>query len=280
MKFKEIWRESLSRRIVGAEGLEAVAAEQRKKGYSHSQAWEMLAMPEGTTWDFDTAVEIATGAPGHPLIAEFLGWGVQAMERALADPRFEIEGESTRRAWKIPGIFPGNHGKVLVGLALARAMRDDAEPDRDMLIQGAREIAQSELESKGADWLTAQSGYLRSVNIMLVAGETANAKAMLAVRKKFSHTQQHFDWLKAFVMAIPEEAPCRIIDPQAIDDFQKRFDLYRDPFYKKTYKDANGGNMSESLIELRLELALLKQRYISGMKIAGNWSQVIGYIAE
>ena len=147
------------------------------------------------------------------------------------------------------------------------------------LAQGAREIAQTELEA-GSYWSQGQSGYMRAINLLLIAGEVAQAKAMFKTRKKFAYTQQHFDWLKTFVMAIPEQPPHVLTDPALHHHFQGKFDMYRNPAYVAPSKDDHGGNLTGSITMLRLEIALLKQKYILGQPVAGHWEDAIAHISE
>lgn len=278
MNFKNTWRTQIETRINGEGGFTKIVERKNADGFYAYGDWSKLAMPEGLDRDFNCAVEIALGEFGHPYVRKFLNWAIEGLEKALIDPRFETDDPKVR-GWKVDDIFPGNHGQVLVALALARAMRDDAEPDSAMLAQGAREIAQTELEA-GSYWSQAQSGYMRAINLLLIAGEVAEAKAMFKTRKKFAYTQQHFDWLKTFVMAIPDQSPHVLTDPAMHQHFQGKFDMYRNPAYVAPSKDDHGGNLTGSLTMLRLEIALLKQKYILGRPVAEHWKDVITHISE
>ncbi|MDP9929115.1 hypothetical protein [Variovorax paradoxus] len=278
MKFQNEWRANIEARIAREGGLKKVVEKKDKDGFYAYGDWSKLARPGSLDQDLETAVEVAIGEYGHPYVCKFLGWAIEGLEKALVDPRFESDDDSMR-GWKIDGIFPGNHGQVLVALALARAMRDDAEPDSPMLVQGAREIAQTELES-GSYWTQGQSAYMRAINLLLIAGEVAEAKMMFKTRKKFIYTQQHFDWLKTFVMAIPDQPPHVLTDPAMHQHFQGKFDMYRNPAYVAPSKDDHGGNLTGSITMLRLELALLKQRYVLGLPSAGRWEHIVSHISE
>jgi hypothetical protein len=278
MNFKSKWRTLVEADLADEEGWRKVVEKREKKGFYGNGDWSKLAMPEGLDCNFIYAVEIALGESSHPYVEKFLRWAIEGLEKALIDPRFETD-DAGLRGWKVEGIFPGNHGQVLVALALARAMRDNSEPDSAMLAQGAREIAQTELES-GSYWSQGQSGYMRAINLLLIAGEVAEAKAMFKTRKKFAHTQQHFDWLKAFVMAIPDQPPHVLVDPAMHRHFQGKFDMYRNPSYVAPSKDDRGGNLSGSTTMLRLELGILKQRYVLGLPFNGQWERIVGHVSE
>ena len=280
MSFKNAWRSKLQAEIEGTGygGLAKVAKDKDAHGFYASGDWSKLAMPGSLDYDLEIAIRVALGDFDHPYVLKFLNWAIEGLEKALVDPRFETDDPKVR-GWKVDGIFPGNHGQVLVALALAQAMRDNAEPDRAMLTQGAREIAQTELES-GSYWIQGQSGYMRAINLLLIAGEVAEAKAMFKTRKKFAYTQQHFDWLKAFVMAIPDQPPHVLTDLAMREHFQGKFDMYRNPVYVAPSTDDRGGNLTGSITMLRLELAILKQRYFLGLPLAGKWEQTVAHISE
>lgn len=278
MNFKNAWRSQLEADIADKEGWRKIVEKKELKGFYGNGDWSKLSMPNGLDRDFLYAIEIALGDFRHPYVRKFLDWAVEGLEKALIDPRFETDDPEVR-GWKVDGIFPGNHGQVMVALALARAMRDNAEPDSAMLAQGAREIAQTELES-GSYWSQGQSGYMRAINLLLIAGEVAEAKAMFKTRKKFAYTQQHFDWLKAFVIAIPDQPPYMLMGPTGHLHFQGKFDMYRNPAYVAPSKDDYGGNLSGSITMLRLELALLKQRFVLGLPFVGQWKHIVDLISE
>lgn len=278
MNFRNAWHSLLEADIADEGGWKKIVERKEIGGFFANRDWSKLSMPEGLDRDFQYAIEIAFGDFNHPYVLKFLNWATEGLEKAIVDPRFEADDPKIR-GWKVEGIYPGNHGKVLVALAFARAMRDNAEPDKAMLAQGAREIAKTELES-GSYWSQGQSGYMRAINLLLIAGEIAEAKAMFKTRKKFKYTQQHFDWLKTFVMAIPDQPPHLLTDPAMREHFQGKFDMYRNPVYAAPSTDDRGGNLTGSITMLRLELALLKQLYVLGLPLAGRWEQTIGHISE
>ncbi|MET3443164.1 hypothetical protein ABIC94_003953 [Variovorax paradoxus] len=279
MNFKDAWLAQLKTDLSSDGGWSKIVENRELNGFYCSDDWSKLARPGSLARDLENAVEVAVGEYGHPYVRKFLGWAIEGLEKALVDPRFESD-DNSMRGWKIDGIFPGNHGQVLVALALARAMRDDAEPDSAMLAQGAREIAQTEMQESGSYWSQAQSGYMRAINLLLIAGEVAEAKAMFKTRKKFAYTQQHFDWLKTFATAIPDQPPHVLTDPAMHQHLQGKFDMYRNPAYVAPSKDDHGGNLTGSITMLRLEIALLKQKFILGQPIGGRWGGVIAHISE
>jgi hypothetical protein len=280
VNFKNAWRGHVQTEIEGKGygGLNKVVRDKESQGFYGDGDWSRLARPQGLSEDLRTAVEIACGDFSHPYVRKFLDWAIEGLEKALSDSRFESDDE-LQRGWKIAGIYPGNHGQVLSATALAQAMRSNTEIDASLLVQGAREIAETELEA-GSYWSQAQSGYMRAINLFLIAGEVAEAKTMFKTRKKFAHTQQHFDWLKTFVMAIPDQSPNVLTDPAMHQHFQGKFDMYRNPAYVPLSKDENGGNWNGDVSLLRLELALIKHRYLLGRPLHGEWETIIQHISE
>lgn len=233
--------------------------------------------------DLDGAINIAIADWSSPYLKLFLDWANEGAVRALHDPRFSIESSDSRKGWKIKGVFPGNHGATLAAAALARAMSDDAAPDHDMLVQAAREILQTVLESKGADWdnQIEQGRYVRAIQLLLIAGEPAEAKTLFKTRRNLKHVQLLYRWLEGVASSIPEGAQLHIATEAEQAHFAERFDLIRDPKYTPAPLTENmGGHIGQNLMLLRLELALIKQRYVLGQPYAGCWRDIVDLIAE
>lgn len=284
MIFRPAWRQAVSERLEATDGYGASVVRVHEQGGIFAN-WSLLGSPQSPAIrHLDYAVKIACGAWNHPYQHLFLDWANQTAERALADPRFEVT-ESTRivRGWKVEGVYPGNHGETLAAAVIARAMQDDEPLNWDLCVQAAREIAQTALESKGADWddWTTQGSYLRAVQLLVIAGETDEAKALFKIKRSFKHVSIYFEWLKAFVMEIPEDAPMHVASRSLAQHFDERFDIYRDPQYRPAPSDDTmGGHLGQNLMLLRLELALIKQRYVLGKTSRGHWEQIVGLISR
>lgn len=53
--------------------------------------------------------------------------------------------------------------------------------------------------------------------------------------------------------------------------------MLRDPAYKlPSGRDETGVHLGQSLMPVRLELALIKQRYVLGLPYRGQWQHIIG----
>lgn len=254
--------------------------------------WHLLTTPDAAVdAELDNAVQIACVYPTHPYVATFLSWANEAADRALSDERFNIDSDAERlngnpnwrnlRGWKIEGVFPGNHGKTLAAACFSRALRDDSELDETALLLAADEIAESALHGGAKFWdYIAQSEYLRCVRLALVAGDVNKAQFFLkSTRRKFKHTLVHQEWLQTLVNAIAESLPAPLA-PEAALHFQTFFDEVRNPACKLPSNQPGGINLSANLSLLRLELAIIKQRYILAQPLAGHWQQVLGLISE
>jgi hypothetical protein len=281
--FHQKWQGVVAEQLESPRGFPGVLAYVKERGGRFAN-WHMMTMPASSVEnDLDSAALIACGSWGHPYQHLFLSWANEAADRALADPRFNIEAQNSRNGWRNAGIYPGNHGLTLASTALVRAMRDDAAPDSTMLTQAADEIVQTyDRDTPASMWNeTAQGPYLRAVQLLVVAGEVGKAKLLLKTRRTFRRTSDHHDWLRAFILSIPDGLTEHTADDVCAAQFQGRFDLLRDPSFRPpSGSDKAGGQLGQSLMTLRLELALIKWRYVLGQPILGHWRNIIGLIAE
>lgn len=254
--------------------------------------WHLTTMPAtGVESDLGYAVEISCVYPTHEYAKTFLEWANEAADRALSDIRFTYDPDEERakgnpdplskRGWKIPGIFPGNHGSTLAAACFARSLRDNSELDEAALLQAAQEISESALDTTSSEWTCMpQSDYLRCIRLSLLAGRTDKAMGFFKnIRRKFKATQQHHQWLQDLCMAI-EEAKGGALSEAAVVAFQTFFDVVRDPAIRSVGDEKDGSAVSTNITLLRLELALIKQRYILRQPIQGNWTAILGLISE
>ena len=146
-----------------------------------------------------------------------------------------------------------------------------------MYTQAASEKTQYALTCGHWDYVE-QFAYLAYAHFYLMLGRIDLARAQFKTRKKFKQVQHHYDWLIAFINAIPEQGV--ITDLSVIEAFQAYFDEIRAPDYQLSNDYKNGLAVSYTRPQLRLQFAILKQRYILGKPIAGNWEEIIGYISE
>lgn len=254
--------------------------------------WHLSTMPAlNVEMDLDSAINIACIYPTHEYAKTFLSWANEAADRALSDIRFTYDPDEERakgnpdplvnRGWKVPGIFPGNHGSTLAAACFARAMRDNSALDEASLLLAADEIAQSALDTTSQEWSEiSQSDYLRCIRLALIAGRVDKAQAFFKnCRRKFKFTQEHYTWLHKLCSEI-ETANDGALDASSFDAFQAFFDLVRNPDIRQVGNAKQGNAVSTNISLLRLELALIKQRYVLRQPIEGNWTSVLGLISE
>lgn len=274
MSHRQNWQLERVKHIHPEDGYLLVVNKIEKRGIF--DGWERMKSPGMGDIYLDHSIDIACGNYQHPYMKQFLDWSIAHCERGLADPRFEIESENQQKGWKNESYYRC-HGLTLETLALACAFKFDAEVDADILIQAAKEKTEYSLNTGHWDY-PEQFSYLVCVQFYLIMGNIEQAHAMLKTRKKFKQVQRYYDWLKAFINTIPNAGV--ITDTNMINTFQDRFDEIRSPLYQPSSDYKSGLAVSYSLPQLRLQLALIKQRYIIGKSLAGNWQAVIGYICE
>lgn len=254
--------------------------------------WNLSTMPAlNVEMDLDNAITISVVYPTHEYAKTFLSWANESADRALTDIRFTYDPDEERakgnpdplakRGWKIPGIFPGNHGSTLAAACFARAMRDNSALDEASLLQAASEIAESALDTTSSEWTEIpQSDYLRCVRLALIAGRIDQAQAFFKnCRRKFKYTQAHYIWLQDLCKAVGAAQGGRLAE-DAVLAFQTFFDQVRNPQVRSIGNAKEGNVVCTNISLLRLELALIKQRYVLQAPVAGNWNAVLALISQ
>jgi len=254
--------------------------------------WEKLWMPHGPAESYlEYAIEIGCIFYGHEYYLLFLSWANETANKALSDERFNIDPEAEppprgeagkkTRGWKTEGTFPGNHGKTVAAACFARALRDNSGIDNESLLLAADEIAESAIDGGMKFWdHIAQSEYLRSVRLSLIAGDVGKAEGFFKRNhRKFNFTHSHEQWLKRLIEDI-QAADDRPLSGEAEQHFQRFFDQVRDPDAKLPSNQSDGTDLFANISILRLELAIIKQRYVLKQPIAGNWTSILRFISE
>lgn len=281
--YKAKWTAQVKERLEAKDGYPGIMKWVAEKGGRFS-TWHKVGMPASQPEeDLDSVVYIGCIFPAHPYAVQFLSWANEGADRALSDPRFAIDPEVTRGVvgWKVEGVYPGNHGATLAAARLARALQGNSELDAASLLLACDEIAESALAGGSKMWdYIAQSEYLRCIRLSLVAGDVEKAQFFLKnIRRKFKHTFEHQAWLQALVNAISESGG-KAPNEAAAQHFQQFFDKVREPDYKLPSNQPGGINLFANLSLLRLELAIIQQRYLMAQPLAGNWSQVLALISQ
>ena len=236
-KFRLAWIEKIEKKLVDDDGFSGLLQSIVERG-GRFYNWHKLTMPGSEAEvDLDNFSRIACIFPEHQYCKIFLEWANEAADRALIDDRFNIDPEINRpikfegalaaRGWKIEGVYPGNHGQTLSAACLSRALRDDSELNQADLLRAANEIVETALHGGSSMWdYMAQSWYLRSVRLCLVANRVDKAQLLLKnIRRKFKPTFVHQQWLQALCNAIyaAGEGP---LTNESAEQFQVYFDEF------------------------------------------------------
>lgn len=272
---RQDWQESINNRMNPKGGLPEVVSDINKQGIFNN--WELLAAPGGSKMYFGYAVDIACGDFHHPYVKQFLDWAIAHCERSLVDPRFEIESDIQKIGWR-NSLYFRRHGETLELLALASAFRNNQAIESPVLIQAAKELAEYYLNCGHWDYVE-QFPFLVCVHYLLIAeGKSSAMELLKSTRKKFKQVQRHYNWLISFIEAINEDGV--ITDSSKIEAFQEYFDEIRSPKFISSKDYENGMAVFYPLPILRLQFALLKQRYIVSKDLANQWQDVVGYISQ
>lgn len=281
--FRNTWNKVVSEKILSASGFSSILEDAKQDGGRFAN-WHRVTLPElAVAMNYELFLEIAIGAWHHPYKTLFLQWTRESADLALADPRFNIQSENSRNGWKNPGIFPGNHGVVLAISTLAEAIERNSDPDSGKLVEAADEIKLWGFQLKAKEWNTyiMQGGYLRAIQLLMIAGKTDLARSALQIRRNFKYVNAHRQWLDTILSFIPPGAPFH----QATDDqkllFDSQFDVIRNPAFTTVLpKDMSDKHLGQDLMQLRLDLAIIRQRYILGQPISGNWEMIFSSISQ
>lgn len=269
--------------------------ESRERRGGRFTTWHLSTMPAlGVEIDLDSAIDISCICPTHEYAQTFLAWANEAADRALSDIRFTYDPDEelakgtpdplANRGWKVPGIFPGNHGSTLAAACFARAMRDNSALDDASLLIAAEEIAESALDTTSSEWTEMpQSDYLRCIRLALIAGRVDKALAFFKnCRRKFKFTQEHYSWLHDFCKGIEivQSSTEGKLAPAVVETFQSFFDQVRNPAIRSVGSAKEGNAVCTNISILRLELALIKLRYVLQRPYEANWAVILGLISE
>lgn len=269
------WFRHVTENLARDDGLTESAAINERRG--PFPLWERLASPEGPCQLLmENAVYIALGDHTHPLCGKFLDWAISIAERALVDPRFEIESENRSKGWKNPPFFPGNRGQVLAIREIASALKNGVDVGQFNLREAADLIATSALLEKGRDWASriVQGDFLYAVRLLMIAGEWAAARKLISVRRKFQMVNRQHEIISGLLIAgnVGGDGPpdphspawCRFLD---------YFKFIRVPEANSVIAEDGGG----APCFYRMQMAIIRQRIISrGDKI--SWAEVFAAV--
>jgi hypothetical protein len=227
-------------------------------------------LPGETASDpFGYAVEIGCVEPEHPYVRDFLTWSIEMGEVLLGDTRrWETEWAPLRYS---------EHSLLTGVLALAYAMRDDAVPNTALLETSRRDAVAAYDDATADMWNNGvQSYYLGSIQFCLIEGDISAAARMLRCKRRFVWAQQWHDWLAQFIANL-EVSRGRLTNSAAIEAFDELFDRVRNPRYKPGKE--KGQDMLISPPLFRIQLAILRHKYVDGGPVAGCWRQILQSIS-
>lgn len=283
MQFRDAWNKFVLANIQSATGFSSIVAAEEQNGGRFAN-WHRVTLPElAVGMNYELFIEVAIGAWHHPYKTLFLQWTQESANLALADPRFSIQSENSRNGWKNPGIFPGNHGVVLAISSLAEAIERNADPDVLKLAEAADEIKMCGLQMRGGDWNTyiAQGQYLRAIQLFMIAGKADLARSALQTHRNFKYVNAHRQWLVNVLDFIAPGAQFHQGTAEQTMLFDSQFDIIRNPAFKTVPpNDLSDRHLGQDLMQLRLDLAIIRQRYIVGQPISGNWETIFSSISR
>lgn len=239
--------------------------------------WERLASPEGPCeMLMEDAVYIALGDYRHPLCGRFLDWTISTAERALSDPRFEIESESRFKGWRNSPISPGNRGRVLAISALASAMKNGVDVDQHKIREAADQLVTSALLEKGRNWADrlVQGQFMYAVRLLMICGDWERARKLISVKRKFEAVSRQHQIMGGLLGSgncegnnLPD------LSSPAWDKFQEYFKSVRVPEGNPIIREDGGG----APCFYRMQIGLIYHRIMSrGQKII--WPEVFSVV--
>jgi len=271
---REKWRSALARRL-GPEALGDVIKMHDASG-PYCGNWRRLSDPGGAAeYELATSIEIRCGDPSHPYAKTFLEYAIAIARRAYSEQeRWSLSGD-----WGDPNGTPGiKRGILLTAKAYAEALETNRAPDRQELLEAARGMLADGSDLPHWDEY-ALTYYLVGVVLQVIAGELSEAKKAMLLRRRFRYNRPFRDWLKLLVDELSADNSERVIQPPVIAHFDRTFDVVRNPDWVTHLEDPVTGYMACQRTMLRLNLSLIRWRYIVGKPIAGHWDEVVDQIA-
>lgn len=285
----EAWR-ILAIKDLGSDGyFDTVKRIERDGLFKH---WSRMAVPVSTQY-FGCVINLLCGAPEQvELIATFLGYIRQQVERAQSEPqRWDMQEPSS--AWGHPFMKAPRWYDLQRSDLYSRALLGEAfvvEPRHFEALQGA---AADWAALKGRDWNELfQSYYIECALVAAAWGDLTQAQALLKPRRSYKYTQHYIDWSRALVEQLLEQAPGEAVAPESPlwAHFHAFFDQVRHPTLLSRQQSTRelrieaakrGEYVSASSWALwRLVLAMIKQRYLLARPTEPGLRSLITLISE
>ena len=228
----------------------------------HFHNWARNSMPEMIAGVYLSNALCALYAGGGIQVAEkFFCATIELIDRAFEEDRFHAK-------YAEYGL-PKNQGEALRVRAYARALTGN-DLNLEDLIQASKYYIEWCSAAKGAEWDSqAQSNYLDSIRMLLIADDLEGARELLKTKRKFKwHTEEH-ELLKTIVCEAELNIP--IENEELYQRVIAFFDRIRDPDFKPDVffpKDLG-----------RFEWGVLLHKYfVDSERI--NWQDVIDSVSR
>ncbi len=279
------WRSWLAKRL-GPEGLFDVVTNIESRGLFTN--WKRTTVPVSLHY-LDYAIDLLCGAPEQTeLIATFIGYVHQQIERAKTEPQRWEREESGE--W---------------GAAFMKAERWYDLHRADLYTQAllGGEFVPQPIHFEALQASAAEYGALptrfwdelfqpRLIGCAITAaawGRLDLAQTLLKTRRSFKCAQRYVDWSRSLIDQLLQLPPGQVVGPDEPlwTHFHSLFDEVRHPTKLMIVGEASreaarrGETLSASSLPLwRLELAMIKQRYLLNKPVAPGVRDLIGLIAE
>lgn len=281
----EAWRELLVLDL-GPEGLFDVVKSTERRGLFTD--WGHQTIPVSIDF-FGLVIKVLCGAPEQTeLVATFLGYIRQQVERALTEPhRWEDEASG---AWGFPFLKATRWYDLQRSDLYSRALLGEPFTVEDRHFEALQGSAADWAAETGRNWdESSQSSYIECALVALAWGRLDMAQSLLKVRRSFKLTQRYVDWSRELVAQLAMQTPGQPVsqDSALWAHFHSLFDELRHPTRTNLTGEAAReaarrgeaiSSTSKSL--LRLTLAMIKQRWLLNKPIEPGLRDVIALISE
>lgn len=285
MRPHEAWQASLTGRL-GPEGLFDVAKSIEHRGlFTH---WKRVTTPVSLQY-FGYVIDTLCGAPEQTeLVATFLGYIRQQVERALTEPhRWEDDASG---AWGFPFLKATRWYDLQRSDLYSRALLGEPFTVEDRHFEALQGSAADWAAETGRNWdESSQSSYIECALVALAWGRLDMAQSLLKVRRSFKLTQRYVDWSRELVAQLAMQTPGQPVsqDSALWAHFHSLFDELRHPTRTNLTGEAarEAARRGEAISSpskslLRLTLAMIKQRWLLNKPIEPGLRDVITLISE
>jgi hypothetical protein len=225
--------------------------------------WELNTRPEGTAEDdLLAALDLFYGQVDVDLARRFLGRCLEITQRTLAENKLQSP--------RCVENAPENRGYLLRVQTYARAILGESWDETALLeASGAiEEACNGYPKRKWDDYQEAR--YLEAVRLALLSGNAESVQRLLQRRRAFrAHVEEH-EFLKVLAAALTARVPVRD------ETFRIRFDAYFDQVRNPDYSPVEYSRVPI----LRLEMGLLRDKYLISPNGKIDWQRALDAIAE